>query len=115
MYRAKTITDQSRAELQEQSLSIYYITGNDYHWRLICQTLVNDAIKPLCEMLPKDYSYSQGRKYFLTFCDCEAKSSLIDSEDFEDYQDYGSPLDTGDNAQGNSVASEWSTLGPRFR
>ena len=68
--------------------------------------MVNDAIKPLCEMLPKDYSL--GKKYFLTFCDCESfsKSALIGSTD---YQDYASPLDTGDNAQGNSVASEWST------
>merc|ERR1711936_975028 len=44
--------------------------GNDYHWRLICQTVVNDAIKPLCDMLPKDYS-----------------------QDFEDNQDYASPQD----------------------
>ena len=30
---------------------INHISGNDYHLRLICETVVNDALKPLCAML----------------------------------------------------------------
>ena len=51
-------------------------------------------------MLPKDYS--QGKKYFFTFCDCESFSKSA-FKDYEDNQDYASP-------QGNPFDSEWSTL-----
>ena len=37
-------------------INLIDISGTDYHLRLICQTLVNPALKPLCDMLPKDYS-----------------------------------------------------------
>merc|ERR1739848_109303 len=44
------------------------IQGSDYHWRTICQTVVNPALKPLCGILPNDYS-----------------------QDFDFNEDYGSP------------------------
>ena len=34
--------------------------------RLICQTLVNPALKPLCDMLPKDYSQGDNSCLALT-------------------------------------------------
>ena len=33
---------------------IHNISGDDYHLRLLCNTLINKALKPLCQSIPKE-------------------------------------------------------------
>jgi len=44
---------QDYANMEDYS---HYSQGEDYHLRLICQTLINPALNPLCAMLPNDYN-----------------------------------------------------------
>ena len=39
---------------------IHNISGDDYHLRLLCNTLINKALKPLCKMIPKEPGMMNG-------------------------------------------------------
>ena len=39
---------------------IHNISGDDYHLRLLCNTLINKALKPLCKMIPKEPMMNGG-------------------------------------------------------
>ena len=41
-------------ELHNHDYLMYDISGDDYHLRLLCNTLINKALKPLCQSIPKE-------------------------------------------------------------
>ena len=41
-------------EVHNNDNLMYNISGDDYHLQLLCSTLINKALKPLCQMVPKE-------------------------------------------------------------